>query len=135
MGSSCLTLMCVQLVFAVEKLISSEYLWKPADDDITDCVTLHINPKTRKYPFSAAFSLDQVATGYCVWLFLKPTSSELSAEPLTSKIPRLVVIFQLPSPVITLKQLIFSRSNSHSGSCDVNLDIVEKTETCSTVLH
>ncbi|XP_068616282.1 protein odr-4 homolog, partial [Brachionichthys hirsutus] len=37
-----------QLVFAVEKLISSEYLWNPADDDITDCVTLHVNPKTRK---------------------------------------------------------------------------------------
>ncbi|XP_068615749.1 protein odr-4 homolog isoform X2 [Brachionichthys hirsutus] len=37
-----------QLVFAVENLISSEYLWNPADDDITDCVTLHVNPKTRK---------------------------------------------------------------------------------------
>ncbi|XP_040000166.1 protein odr-4 homolog [Xiphias gladius] len=37
-----------QLVFAVENLISSEQLWNPADDDITDCVTLHVNPKTRK---------------------------------------------------------------------------------------
>ncbi|XP_042354388.1 protein odr-4 homolog [Plectropomus leopardus] len=37
-----------QLVFAVENLISSERLWKPADDDVTDCVTLHVNPKTRK---------------------------------------------------------------------------------------
>lgn len=37
-----------QLVFAVENLISSEHLWSPADDDVTDCVTLHVNPKTRK---------------------------------------------------------------------------------------
>ncbi|CAN9503408.1 unnamed protein product [Ophioblennius macclurei] len=37
-----------QLVFAVENLISSERLWIPAEDDVTDCVTLHINPKTRK---------------------------------------------------------------------------------------
>ncbi|XP_029380777.1 protein odr-4 homolog isoform X2 [Echeneis naucrates] len=37
-----------QLVFAVENLISSEQLWNPADDDITDRVTLLINPKTRK---------------------------------------------------------------------------------------
>lgn len=37
-----------QLVFSVENLISSERLWSPADDDVTDCVTLHINPKTRK---------------------------------------------------------------------------------------
>ncbi|XP_005938243.2 protein odr-4 homolog [Haplochromis burtoni] len=37
-----------QLLFAVENLISSEHLWDPADDDVTDCVTLHINPKTRK---------------------------------------------------------------------------------------
>ncbi|KAM8728887.1 protein odr-4 homolog isoform 1-T1 [Acanthopagrus schlegelii] len=37
-----------QLVFAVENLISLEHLWIPADDDVTDCVTLHINPKTRK---------------------------------------------------------------------------------------
>ncbi|KAM3603891.1 uncharacterized protein V6R79_003631 [Siganus canaliculatus] len=37
-----------QLVFAVDNLISSESLWSPADDDITDCVTLHVNPKTRK---------------------------------------------------------------------------------------
>uniref|UniRef100_A0A8D0AZR4 Protein odr-4 homolog n=1 Tax=Sander lucioperca TaxID=283035 RepID=A0A8D0AZR4_SANLU len=37
-----------QLVFAVENLISSEHLWNPADDDVTDCVTLHVNPKTRK---------------------------------------------------------------------------------------
>ncbi|XP_068458013.1 protein odr-4 homolog isoform X2 [Clinocottus analis] len=37
-----------QLVFAVENLISSERLWNLADDDVTDCVALHINPKTRK---------------------------------------------------------------------------------------
>ncbi|XP_023259816.1 protein odr-4 homolog [Seriola lalandi dorsalis] len=37
-----------QLVFAVENLISSEHLWIPADDDVTDCVALHVNPKTRK---------------------------------------------------------------------------------------
>lgn len=37
-----------QLVFSVENLISSERLWSPADDDVTDCVTLHINSKTRK---------------------------------------------------------------------------------------
>lgn len=37
-----------QLVFSVENLISSERLWSPAEDDVTDCVTLHINPKTRK---------------------------------------------------------------------------------------
>uniref|UniRef100_A0A3Q2NNU2 Protein odr-4 homolog n=1 Tax=Fundulus heteroclitus TaxID=8078 RepID=A0A3Q2NNU2_FUNHE len=42
-----------QLVFSVENLISSEQLWTPAEDDVTDCVTLHINPKTRKYPFVA----------------------------------------------------------------------------------
>ncbi|XP_068197409.1 protein odr-4 homolog [Antennarius striatus] len=41
------TTLC-QLVFAMENLISSEYLWSAADDDITDCVTLHVNPKTRK---------------------------------------------------------------------------------------
>ncbi|XP_033505465.1 protein odr-4 homolog [Epinephelus lanceolatus] len=37
-----------QLVFAVENVISSEHLWNLADDDVTDCVTLHVNPKTRK---------------------------------------------------------------------------------------
>ncbi|KAF6727680.1 odr-4-like protein [Oryzias melastigma] len=37
-----------QLVFAVENLISSEQKWSPAEDDVTDCVTLHVNPKTRK---------------------------------------------------------------------------------------
>ncbi|XP_047224050.1 protein odr-4 homolog isoform X3 [Girardinichthys multiradiatus] len=37
-----------QLVFSVEDLISSEQLWMPAEDDVTDCVTLHVNPKTRK---------------------------------------------------------------------------------------
>uniref|UniRef100_A0A8C6V3P6 Protein odr-4 homolog n=1 Tax=Neogobius melanostomus TaxID=47308 RepID=A0A8C6V3P6_9GOBI len=37
-----------QLVFSVDNLISSERLWSPADDDVTDCVTLHINSKTRK---------------------------------------------------------------------------------------
>lgn len=37
-----------QLVFSVENLTSSERLWSPADDDVTDCVTLHINSKTRK---------------------------------------------------------------------------------------
>uniref|UniRef100_UPI0037E931F4 protein odr-4 homolog n=1 Tax=Semicossyphus pulcher TaxID=241346 RepID=UPI0037E931F4 len=43
------TLMTLQqLVFAVENLISSECLWKTTADDITDCVTLQINPKTKK---------------------------------------------------------------------------------------
>ncbi|KAK7945456.1 hypothetical protein WMY93_001184 [Mugilogobius chulae] len=37
-----------QLVFSVENLISSERFWSPADDDVTDRVTLHINSKTRK---------------------------------------------------------------------------------------
>ncbi|KAM9323548.1 protein odr-4 homolog isoform 1-T3 [Pholidichthys leucotaenia] len=37
-----------QLVFAVESLISSERLFKAADDDVTECVTLHVNLKTRK---------------------------------------------------------------------------------------
>lgn len=37
-----------QLVFAMENLISSEKLWISEDDDITDCITLHVNPKTRK---------------------------------------------------------------------------------------
>ncbi|XP_068557895.1 protein odr-4 homolog [Cebidichthys violaceus] len=37
-----------QLVFAVENLISSERLWNLADDDVTDRVALHVNPKTRK---------------------------------------------------------------------------------------
>lgn len=37
-----------QLVFAVDNLISSEHLWSPSDDDVTDCVTLHVNSKTRK---------------------------------------------------------------------------------------
>ncbi|XP_063742142.1 protein odr-4 homolog isoform X2 [Eleginops maclovinus] len=37
-----------QLVFAVENLISSETLWSPAEDDVTDCVALHVNRKTRK---------------------------------------------------------------------------------------
>ncbi|XP_074545680.1 protein odr-4 homolog [Halichoeres trimaculatus] len=36
------------LVFAVENLISSEHLWIPSDDDITDRIALHINPKTGK---------------------------------------------------------------------------------------
>nr|XP_020480734.1 protein odr-4 homolog [Monopterus albus] len=37
-----------QLVFVVEKLISTEHLWTPADDDVTDYVTLQINAKTKK---------------------------------------------------------------------------------------
>lgn len=37
-----------QLVFAAESSISWDQLWNPADDDVTDCVTLHINSKTRK---------------------------------------------------------------------------------------
>lgn len=37
-----------QLAFAVDKLISSDCLWSPADDDVTDWLTLHVNPKTRK---------------------------------------------------------------------------------------
>uniref|UniRef100_A0A3Q3DI08 Protein odr-4 homolog n=1 Tax=Hippocampus comes TaxID=109280 RepID=A0A3Q3DI08_HIPCM len=36
------------LVFAVQRLISSESLWKADDNEVTDCVTLHINPKSRK---------------------------------------------------------------------------------------
>uniref|UniRef100_A0A3B3CD28 Protein odr-4 homolog n=1 Tax=Oryzias melastigma TaxID=30732 RepID=A0A3B3CD28_ORYME len=59
-----------QLVFAVENLISSEQKWSPAEDDVTDCVTLHVNPKTRKYPFfnSAAKPADlkyQSGVGSC----------------------------------------------------------------------
>nr|XP_046263714.1 protein odr-4 homolog [Scatophagus argus] len=37
-----------QLVFAVDNLISSEYPWSPEDDDVTERVTLHVNPKIRK---------------------------------------------------------------------------------------
>ncbi|XP_077414766.1 protein odr-4 homolog isoform X2 [Vanacampus margaritifer] len=37
-----------QLVFTVQSLISSERLWTTDDNEITDCVTLHINPKSRK---------------------------------------------------------------------------------------
>lgn len=37
-----------QLVYAVENLISRDRLWNPADDDITDRITLHVNSKTRK---------------------------------------------------------------------------------------
>ncbi|KAM8851012.1 protein odr-4 homolog isoform 2-T2 [Spinachia spinachia] len=37
-----------QLVFAVENLISSERLWNSAEDDVSDRVVLHVNPKTRK---------------------------------------------------------------------------------------
>ncbi|XP_040027744.1 protein odr-4 homolog isoform X1 [Gasterosteus aculeatus] len=37
-----------QLVFAVENLISSERLWTSAEDDVSDRVVLHVNPKTRK---------------------------------------------------------------------------------------
>ncbi|XP_071750787.1 protein odr-4 homolog [Centroberyx gerrardi] len=37
-----------QLVFAVENLISGDRLWSPVDDDVTDRITLHVNPKTRK---------------------------------------------------------------------------------------
>uniref|UniRef100_A0A4W6E9Q7 Protein odr-4 homolog n=1 Tax=Lates calcarifer TaxID=8187 RepID=A0A4W6E9Q7_LATCA len=31
-----------------QNLISSERPWSLSDDDVTDCVTLHVNPKTRK---------------------------------------------------------------------------------------
>lgn len=86
----CVCAVCVKLVFAVENLISSDNLWSPADDDITDCVTLHVNPKTRKYPFFKGFSLDQVAARLCVWVFFNPDVSEPSAERLTSKIQRFV---------------------------------------------
>lgn len=64
-------------------------------------------PQDQKVSFCAAFSLDQVVTRYWVWLFFNPTSSEPFAEPLTSKIPRLVIIFQLQSAVITLKPISF----------------------------
>ncbi|XP_077579864.1 protein odr-4 homolog [Stigmatopora nigra] len=38
-----------QLAFAVQSLISSEDLWNSYDnDEVTDCLTLHINPKSRK---------------------------------------------------------------------------------------
>ncbi|XP_061746370.1 protein odr-4 homolog isoform X2 [Nerophis ophidion] len=37
-----------QLLFSVHSLISSEHVWKAADDDVTDCLALHINPKSRK---------------------------------------------------------------------------------------
>ncbi|KAF3858859.1 hypothetical protein F7725_012060, partial [Dissostichus mawsoni] len=37
-----------QLVFAMESLVSSEQLWSPAEDDVSDCVALHVNRKTRK---------------------------------------------------------------------------------------
>ncbi|XP_061654220.1 protein odr-4 homolog [Phyllopteryx taeniolatus] len=37
-----------QLAFAVQCLICSEHLWNSEDDEVTDCVTLHINPKSRK---------------------------------------------------------------------------------------
>ncbi|XP_057712482.1 protein odr-4 homolog [Corythoichthys intestinalis] len=38
-----------QLVFAVQSLISSEHLWNFDDnDEVTDCLTLQINPKSRK---------------------------------------------------------------------------------------
>lgn len=60
-------------------------------------------PQNQKVSFCTVFSLDQVATRYFVWLFFNPTSSEPSAEPLTSKITRLVYIFQLPSVVSPLK--------------------------------
>lgn len=60
-------------------------------------------PQNQKVSFCAAFSLDQGPTRYFVWIFFNPTSSEPSAEPLTSKITRLVYIFQLPSVVNPLK--------------------------------
>ncbi|XP_077393141.1 protein odr-4 homolog isoform X2 [Festucalex cinctus] len=37
-----------QLVFTVQDLISSERLWNADDNEVTDCVTLHISPKSRK---------------------------------------------------------------------------------------
>uniref|UniRef100_A0A3Q3J0A5 Protein odr-4 homolog n=1 Tax=Monopterus albus TaxID=43700 RepID=A0A3Q3J0A5_MONAL len=54
------------LVFVVEKLISTEHLWTPADDDVTDYVTLQINAKTKKYPFSTAKPADwKYQSGVC----------------------------------------------------------------------
>lgn len=50
------------LVFAVENLVSSEYLWCPKDDDVTDRVTLHINPKTRKTVCRTVDVRDQKST-------------------------------------------------------------------------
>ncbi|CAL8276860.1 unnamed protein product [Lota lota] len=37
-----------QLVFAVQKSISRDFLWVSGDDDITERVTLHVNSSTRK---------------------------------------------------------------------------------------
>ncbi|KAM8838598.1 protein odr-4 homolog [Synchiropus picturatus] len=37
-----------QLLHAVENLVSSEHLWSPADDDVTERIMLHVNRKTRK---------------------------------------------------------------------------------------
>lgn len=50
------------LVFAVENLISSEQLWIPSDDDITDRIALHINPKTRKIVCRTLDVRDQKST-------------------------------------------------------------------------
>nr|XP_057917340.1 protein odr-4 homolog isoform X2 [Doryrhamphus excisus]XP_057917341.1 protein odr-4 homolog isoform X2 [Doryrhamphus excisus] len=51
-----------QLVFTVHSLISSEHVWKPVDDDVTDCVTLHINPKSRKFVCRTFDSRDPKST-------------------------------------------------------------------------
>ncbi|CAL8276852.1 unnamed protein product [Lota lota] len=37
-----------QLVFAVQKSISRDFLWVSGDDDITERVTLHVNSSTRR---------------------------------------------------------------------------------------
>ncbi|KAG7276178.1 hypothetical protein CRUP_030602 [Coryphaenoides rupestris] len=39
-----------QLVFAVQKSVSRDFLWGSDGDDITRRVTLHVNATTRKYP-------------------------------------------------------------------------------------
>ncbi|KAI3375352.1 hypothetical protein L3Q82_021844 [Scortum barcoo] len=67
-----------QLVFAVENVISSEHLWTPADDDVTDCVTLHVNPKTRKYPFATAFALDESMAKPADWKYQSGVCSSWS---------------------------------------------------------
>lgn len=41
----------VQTVCALDKTISSEYLWVPTDEDVIEYVILHVNPKAKTYPF------------------------------------------------------------------------------------
>ncbi|KAM9790778.1 protein odr-4 homolog [Syngnathus typhle] len=55
-----------QLVFAVQRLISSEILWKADDDEVTDCVTLHVSPKSRKIS-CRTFDIKDPKEGLNVW--------------------------------------------------------------------